>query len=136
MTRFSAAEPTERARLIVDAITAHRERASPFLTLEVDPGSLEGDAGPDPDLGVPWIQFADMTLSLDCTESELERIKGFLPEFPAFKIESLTRPEDAEGVHVEISAKADPNRIAQCCEAIFQRGFQCPADVRIWAVAV
>ncbi|MFP8888683.1 hypothetical protein ACLI4U_02800 [Natrialbaceae archaeon A-CW2] len=136
MTRFSAETPRERVRLIVDAITAHRERASPYLTIEIDETSLEDGAGPDPDLGVPWIQFADGTISLDCTDDELERLKGLLAEFPAFKIEELIRPEEAEGTNARVSAKADPNRIAQFCDGVIQEVFDCPEDTIIWIAAV
>lgn len=43
VTRFDAREPDERLSLFADAIRAHRERASQFLTLEADPATL-GDA--------------------------------------------------------------------------------------------
>lgn len=36
MTRFDATEPADRQQLYADAITAHRERGSGYLTLEVD----------------------------------------------------------------------------------------------------
>ncbi|QFU83971.1 hypothetical protein [Natronorubrum aibiense] len=150
MTRFDAADPAARRKLYVDAITAHRNRGSEFLTLEVDETAFatedessfdedgtdtdSADDGPDPALGVPWIQFGDGTINLDCTDSELETLKSVLDEFPAFKIDEIHRPEDAAGVNVRISAKADPNRIAQCLDAIFQRVYDLPADVRVWAV--
>ncbi|SIR81128.1 hypothetical protein [Natronorubrum thiooxidans] len=151
MTRFDAAEPAKRQQLYVDAITAHRHRGSGFLTLEVDDAvlesvddgpSIDGSEGdtdgehddPEPELGVPWIQFGDGTINLDCTDSELETLKSVLREFPAFKIDEIHRPEEAEGVNVHISAKADPNRIAQCLDTIFQRVYELPADVRIWVV--
>ncbi|RQH00433.1 hypothetical protein [Natrarchaeobius oligotrophus] len=150
MTRFDAAEPTERRKLYVDAITAHRTRGSGFLTLEVDERELEAtedapleadserDAetptGPDPELGVPWIQFGDGTVNLDCTDDELEELKSLLNEFPAFKIDELTRPEEAEGVNVRVSAKADPNRIAQFLDATFLRVYGLAEDVRVWVV--
>ncbi|MDQ2049732.1 hypothetical protein RBH26_04475 [Natronolimnohabitans sp. A-GB9] len=147
MTRFDAADPTERRKLYVDAIQAHRKRGSGFLTLEVDEASLsdlddadegddaaDGPASPDPDLGVPWLQFGDGTINLDCTDDELETLKTLLGEFPAFKIDAIHRPEEAEGVNVRVSAKADPNRIAQCLDAIFQRVYGLPEDVRVWIV--
>lgn len=146
MTRFDATEPAERRKLYVDAITAHRERGSGFLTLEADPNALAADTdetdldgsddgdGADADLGVPWIQFADGTINLDCTDEELETLKSVLGEFPAFKIDEIHRPEDVEGVNVRVSAKADPNRIAQCLDAVFQRVYDLPADGRVWVV--
>ncbi|MXV62176.1 hypothetical protein GS429_08905 [Natronorubrum sp. JWXQ-INN-674] len=167
MTRFDAADPAERRKLYVDAITAHRQRGSGFLTLEVDDevfaddsdGSLEdarggderervGDDGSgadsdpdsppnlDPDLGTPWIQFGDGTINLDCTDDELEMLKSVLGEFPAFKIDEIHRPEDTDGVNVHVSAKADPNRIAQCLDALFQRVYGLPETVRVWVVEI
>lgn len=161
MTRFDAADPTERRKLYVDAIGAHRERGSGFLTLEVDEGVFEsdgelalegGDAGRDEDegdrttgdatlaldseLGVPWIQFGDGTINLDCTDEELETLKDLLGEFPAFKIDEITRPEAADGVNVRVSAKADGNRIAQCLDALFLRVYGLPEGVRVWVAEV
>ncbi|ELZ17371.1 hypothetical protein C477_12868 [Haloterrigena salina JCM 13891] len=138
MTRFDAAEATDRRKLYVDAITAHRERGRGFLTLEADATDLEGDSddaeSPDSALGAPWIQFADGTINVDCTDDELDALKSVLGEFPAFKIDEINRPEDAEGANVRVSAKADPNRIAQCLDAIFQRVYELPEDVRVWVV--
>ncbi|WP_440764613.1 hypothetical protein [Natronorubrum sp. DTA7] len=155
MTRFEAADPAERRKLYVDAITAHRQRGSEFVTLEVDGEVFDTDGddgtfddgnggesdvgagdGLDPELGLPWIQFGDGTINVDCTDTELETLKTVLGEFPAFKIDEIHRPDDAEGVNVRISAKADPNRIAQCLDAIFQRVYELPDDVRIWVVEI
>lgn len=180
MTRFDAADSAERRRLFADAIDAHRERASPFLTIEVDdahladgpdPGSTDDaprddtgdaslgdastdgadfdgsttDAGPavdpddavlDSDLGVPWIQFADGTCNLDCTDEELERLKATLEGYPAFSIDELTRPDDAAGTNVRVVARADPNRIAQFIDAVFERVYGLPASYRAWVVEI
>lgn len=151
-TRFDAADPTGRRKLFVDAITAHRERASPFLTLEVDPTALEGegegegedeggddgesDGAPDPELGIPWLQFGDDTVNLDCTDEELEALKSLLDEYPAFTIDELTRPEEAEGINVQVSARADANRIGEFLDAVFQRVYGLGEEFRVWVVAV
>ena len=134
MTRFDAADPTDRRKLYVDAITAHRERGSGFLTIEADDAVLERVDELDPELGVPWLQFGDGTINVDCTDDELDELKSVLGEFPAFKIDEIHRPEEAEGVNVRISAKADPNRIAQCLDAIFRQVYGLPEDVRVWIV--
>ncbi|THE64492.1 hypothetical protein D8Y22_12675 [Salinadaptatus halalkaliphilus] len=154
MTRFDAADPAERRQLYADAITAHRTRGSAYLTLEVDESELDeetntGIAADDPrangenvdeidesdsDLGVPWIQFGDGIVNLDCTESELETVKAVLEEFPAFSIDALTWPENADGVNVRVSARADPNRVAQFFDAVFQRVYDCPQTYRVWVV--
>ncbi len=143
MTRFDAAEPAERRKLYVDAITAHRERDSAFCTLEADESALESDgesamkdADATDDLGTPWIQFGDGTINLDCTDGELESVKSLLAEFPAFGIDDLHRPEEAEGVNVRISARADPNRIAQFLDDVFLKVYGLPSTGRVWAVDV
>ncbi|MFA9417799.1 hypothetical protein [Natrinema sp. HArc-T2] len=140
MTRFDASAPAERRKLYVDAITAHRERASAFLTLEADDtahdDSDDSDAQSSAELGVPWVQFGDGTINLDCSDVELEALKGLLEDFPAFKIDDLTRPDDAEGTNVRISAKADPNRIAQFIDDVFLEVYELPSSVRIWLVDV
>jgi hypothetical protein len=153
MTRFNASTPTERRKLVVDAITAHRERGSPFCTLQADletaseldldsgsesaAGADEGTAEDEPGEELPpWIQFGDRTLNLDCTDEELDALKTLVREFPAFKIEQLQSPEDAEGTNVRISAKADANRIAQFVERTFHEVYGCPESVTIWAVEI
>ncbi len=136
MTRFDAKTPRERRSLYVDAIVAQRERGRSFLTIEVDEAELGGDDGPDPELGVPWLQFGDGVVNLDCTEDELESLKGLLDSFPAFKIDELHRPADAPGVNVRIGAKADPNRIAQFLDVVFLRVYDLPEEYRAWVVSI
>ncbi|MEY7849737.1 hypothetical protein AB7C87_11135 [Natrarchaeobius sp. A-rgal3] len=152
MTRFEATDPTDRRKLYVDAITAHRTRGSQFLTLEAggellenetptkspdgDERGMESTAGDDAELVPPWIQFGDGTINLDCTDDELEALKELLTEFPAFKIDELTRPEAAEGVNVRVSAKADSNRIAQFVDSVFRRVYDLPEEFRVWAVEI
>ena len=140
MTRFDASTPVERRKLYVDAITAHRERASGFLTLEADDTvSEERDDTAEQsaaELGVPWIQFGDGMVNLDCTDAELEALKDLLEDFPAFKIDDLTRPEDAAGINVRVSAKADANRIAQFIDDVFLEVYDFPSTVRVWLVDV
>ncbi|ODR81111.1 hypothetical protein BG842_16740 [Haladaptatus sp. W1] len=156
MTRFSASTPTERRKLVVDAITAHRERGSAFCTLVAD---LEPEPEPDLDSEAeptaavengtsdetdddeetelpPWIQFGDRTLNVDCTDEELDALTELVREFPAFKIEQLESPENAEGTNVRISAKADANRIAQFVERAFRDVYGCSESVTVWAVEV
>ncbi|WP_049969876.1 hypothetical protein [Haladaptatus cibarius] len=156
MSRFSADTPKERRKLVMDAITAHRERGSPFCTLlaeyDFEPAEMEGEPESDDEWegederdseddaeveeAPPWIQFGDQTLNLDCTDEELDRLKNLLREFPAFKIEQLESPEEAEGTNVRISAKADVNRIAQFVEQSLQTVYECPKSTTVWAVEV
>ncbi|WP_458205729.1 hypothetical protein [Haladaptatus sp. NG-SE-30] len=151
MSRFSADTPKERQKLVADTITAHRERGSAFCTLQAEFGSERGEEAIDGDGrgeseddasegkledAPPWIQFGDQTLNLDCTDEELERLKALLREFPAFKIEQLHSPEEAEGTNVRISAKADTNRIAQFVERTLREVYECPEATTIWAIEV
>lgn len=144
-TRFDGTDPKSRRELFADAIDAHRTRESPFLTLEVDPETLGGDhpdaetdsnTGPDPELGIPWIQVADDVINLDCTEDELEGLKELLSEFPACTIDELNRPEEAEGVNVRVNARTDGDRIASFLEETFRRVYGLDASYRVWVVAI
>ncbi len=131
MTRFDAAEPTERRRLFAAAINAQRERASDFLTLE--PHTAPSTAT---DELIPWIQCSDTTVSMDCTEAELDRLKTLLNEYPDFRIDELQSPDEAEGTHVRISSRSDANRLADFFEAAFQQVFAYPVDYRVWVAAI
>ncbi|WP_227353754.1 hypothetical protein [Haladaptatus salinisoli] len=135
MSRFSADAPKERRKLVADAIAAHRTRGSAFCTLQAgfDP---EAAAEAEREEVPPWIQFGDNTINADCTDEELERLKALLREFPAFKVEELHSPEEAEGTNVRISAKADANRIAQFVERAFREAYECPETFTLWAVEV
>ena len=143
MTRFDADTPEERQKLYAEAIEAHRERGSAFATFEGDAtdDDAEGTSGSEDSGGAtdetpPWVQFGDGVLNLDCTESELDALKGVLEAFPAFKIDDLHRPEEAEGVNVRVSALADPNRVAQCIERLFRDVYDRPEDARVWVTTV
>ncbi|WP_135853888.1 hypothetical protein [Halorussus salinus] len=147
MTRFDAATPEERQKLFAEGVVAHRERASPFVTFEAHVGASDAsddgetpesdaESDEDPDEAPPWVQFGDGTLNLDCTDAELDDLKSLLGEFPAFKIDDLTRPEEAEGVNVRVSALADSNRVAQCVERIFREVYDRPDEYRVWVAAV
>jgi len=155
MTRFDADDPTGRLKLFTDAIEAHRRRSSPFLTVEAaatgdgensgddDPLSgtvedLSEDGESAPERPPPWIQFAanEGVANLDCTNAELDRLKDLVDEFPSFRIDELTRPEDAEGTNARVSARADPNRVAQFLDEVFRRVYELPEDYRAWVVEV
>lgn len=133
MTRFDAQAPDERRQLFADAIDAYRERDGPYLTVEVDRSHLQ-DGVLDPELGVPWIQFADRRCLLDCTDAELDRLHGLVPEYPAFTIDEVKRPEAAEGSNVRIRADADTDRIAQFLDALFRTVYDLPEEYRAWVV--
>ena len=98
--------------------------------MEADPESLPEET----ELGIPWVQFGDGVVNLDCTEEELDRLNSLLEEFPACTVNELTRPEDAEGVNVRVSATVDANRVAQLVDAIFVRVYELPETYRGWVV--
>ena len=132
MTRFDAAEAADRRKLFAEAVLAHRNRGSPFLTVEVDPADAPGTeaAGEDEDAPIPWIQFAEKTVNLDCTDAELDRLKGLLDEFPEFRIEQIERPEEAEGANVRVTARSDASRLGQFLDRALQVTYDLDDDYR------
>jgi hypothetical protein len=153
MTRFDASDPTERRKLFADAVTAHRERGSAFLTVEAELTADEqaradeltetgdtdaGDSAASAETAsapqVPWLQFAEQTVNLDCTDAELDRLKSLLAEFPEFRIDQLETPEETEGTNVRITARADANRRAGFVERVFLSVYERPDDYRAWVV--
>jgi len=131
MTRFDAETAEERRALAEDAIAAHRERTSPFLTLEAE---LSENAGED--AVPPWIQLAEDTLNLDCTDAELDRLKSLLDSYRAFSVDELVRPEEAEGTNARVLARTDDERIAQFVEDVFREVYEREGDYRLWAIEV
>lgn len=127
MSRFRADSSDEREALFADAVSAHRERASPFCTFELETGEHEEPA---------WIQFGDGTVNLDCADEELDRLEGLLEAFPAFTIEELNRPENAEGTNVRIDGYADDERVAMLIERCFREVYERAERYAVWAVEV
>ena len=154
MTRFDADAPTERRKLFAAAVGAHRERGSPFLTIEPEPTPAEEAAmaaeGEDedgneedadlseaaPERSVPWIQFAEQTVNLDCADEELDRLTDLLNDYPEFRIDEMERPEDAHGTNVRITARADANRLAGFFDQVFQRVYGRDEGYRAWIVEI
>jgi len=131
MTRFDADAPTDRRKLFAEAITAHRNRGSEFLTIEPDelpPESTE-------EL-LPWIQFSDTTISMDCTDAELDRLNEVLDSYPEFRTETVESPEEAEGTHVQITARSDPNRLGMFIDETFQTVYGYESTYTAWVVAI
>jgi hypothetical protein len=128
MTRFSACDPDARRSLVADAIAAHRARASLYVTFETDPDETDDEVGH----GAPWVQFGDGVVSLDCTDDELDRLKRLLDSFPAFTVDDLISPEEAEGTHARIATRTDDERISQFVDRVFQETFDRPSDYRLW----
>jgi hypothetical protein len=132
MTRFDADTATERRKLFAEAVQAHRTRGSAFLTIEADPRT-DDDGDPLPR---PWVQFAEQTFNLDCTDEELDRLKSMLEAYPEFRIDDLTSPEDAEGTNVRITARSDASRLASFVDQAFQEVYGRDADYCAWVVQV
>lgn len=131
MTRFDAETAEERRQLFAEAITAHRQRGSEFLTIEPDELPPESD-----EELVPWIQFAETTVSMDCTDAELDRLKEFLDSYPDFRIEELESPAEAEGTHARITTRSDANRLAMAVDEAFQAVYGYESTYKVWVVAV
>jgi hypothetical protein len=148
MTRFDADTPTDRRKLFADAVTAHRERASAFLTVQVadatstvefgsDGDEQSGDSeGGDEDRVPPWIQFGEKEFNLDCTDAELDRLKTLLDDYPEFRIDQLESPEEAEGTNVRITARSDANRLAEFTERAFRDVYEQPEEYRVWVTEI
>ena len=142
MTRFDADTKSGRRELFADAVAAHRTRASAYLTIEVDETAVDATDGLDADLGIPWVQFADGVVNLDCTDAELDRLKGLVDEYPAFSIDELRRPDGADGiesvdgVNVRVRAMADEERLSGFVDAVFLDVYELPDDYRAWVVEV
>ena len=151
MTRFDADAAADRRKLFADAVTAHRERGSAFLTVEVEPpreelqfgesnddGAQEGSPDEEADAASPppWIQFAEKTFNLDCTDDELSRLHGLLDDYPEFRIDERESPEEAEGTNVRISARSDANRLAGFLDRAFAEVYDQPEDYRAWVVQI
>ena len=127
MTCFDAATEETRRELFADAIRAHEERESAFLTVET--GTQDEERS-------PWLQFAEGIVNVDCTDDELDRMKELLNDYPAFRIEELESPEDADGTNVHIAARADPERVAGFVDRLFVDVYERPTDYRAWIAAV
>ena len=132
MTRFDAATESERLSLFADAAAAHRARSSDVMTVDVDPDSDTSDGGELP----PWIQHVGTEIVMDCTDEELDRLKGLLGEFPEFRIDELVSPEEAEGTNAVITARSDANRVAGFIERAFRKVYELEPEYKVWVTAI
>jgi hypothetical protein len=136
MTRFDADTEADRVALVADAIDAHRERDSAFCTLEA-----AEEPSDDPALLPPWVQYADGTLNLDCTDDELDALSTVVSRFGAFTIaerESIAAEtaEESPGTNVRIEAQTDVDRVAQFVDAVFRDAYGLAEDYQLWAVEI
>lgn len=137
MTRFDADDAKERRKLVADAVAAHRERASAFLTVEVaadpDLDGTDDDGNPNP---APWIQFADATFNMDVADAERDGLDSLLNAYPEFRIDAMESPDDAEGTNVRISARSDANRLSAFVDEAFQQVYGRDENYRLWVSQV
>ena len=145
VTRFDATTADDRRALVAEAVRAHRERESPFLTVELDPESVPDGPDGSSETGeeaeeraepTPWIQFANDRFNLDCTDDELDRLSALLDSYPEFRIVERQSPDEAEGTNVRIHAPSDPERLAAFVDEAVQRMYGAPEDCRLWVVQV
>lgn len=134
MTRFDADDARDRRKLFAEAITAHRTRASQFVTIEADADDDPDEDGDDATR--PWVQFGDNTFNLDVTDAELDDLKQLVGEFPEFRIERLESPDEVEGTNARITARSDPNRLATFADRVFLDVYDRPDSYRAWAAAI
>lgn len=127
MTRFDASTPDDRRQLIVEAITAHRDRASPYVTFEADQSDHDEQSP-------PWVQYrlADGLVNVDCTDPELDRMKTVLDRYPEFRIIARQQPEHAEGTNVRIEGYTDEDRLARFIDQIFRSVYGYDDEYRLW----
>lgn len=127
MTRFTATTAADRVALIADAVVAHRQRGSPYLTAAA--------ATAPPDAAVPaWVQYRarDGRFNTDCQSDELDRLIGYLEGYPSFTIVARQQPEDTDGTNVHIEGYGDDERLAQFVEGMFTEVFAYDVDYRLW----
>jgi len=119
-----------REALITAAVAAHRERGSPFCALTAHEAPTD-----DEDDAPAWVQFSapESLFNLDCTDAEYDRLTALLDDYPAFTVDAVERPEEAEGRHLRIEAYADDDRLAAFAEALFRNVYGYDADYRLWA---
>lgn len=132
MTRFDAADADARRDLVVDALAAHRERGSPYVTLTTEPDAVDAEL----EHGPPWVQYFDDTVALDCTDEELERLKTLVRDYPSATIDELVSPDEAEGTHARLAVRTDDDRVAQLVDDLFTEVYGRPDDYRLWAVEI
>jgi hypothetical protein len=134
VTRFDADTPTDRRELFADAIAAHQERESPFLTIELARAETGDDTSDDETM--PWVQFGTPTVNLDCTDAELDTLHALLDDYPELTVEELERPESSEGTNVRITAYADPERLAGFFDRVFREVYDRDEGYRAWVTQV
>ncbi|MFB6153485.1 MAG: hypothetical protein ABEJ27_04460 [Halodesulfurarchaeum sp.] len=161
MTAFDAEDPTVREDLFAEAIRAHRERESQFVTVEVDQAA---DPGPGPP---PFIQYSagEGLCNLDCLAVERSDIEGVIDGYSGATIvdrhevtpetgsESTDGPNDSDGpprgtgsgqgssrrrtaVNLQVRIRGDERRIAGFMEECFVSGFGLDPGFRAWVVRI
>ncbi len=131
MTRFDASDRTGREALLADAIAAHRERASPHLTVEADTPPPGGEHP-------AWVQYRleDGVLNADYTDEELDRLPDLVASYPEFTIAAREQPEFADGTNVHIEGYTDDDRLATFVEDLFREVYGYGTAYRLWITEI
>jgi hypothetical protein len=124
VTRFEASTPGERLGLLVDAVTAHRNRGSEGVLLEAE---VEGTSH--------RIEYADRLVRLEADDDAEERLDDLLDSFPVFKIKQPETRKADSGV-VYVSAIADPKHAAEFIEGVFRAVYRADEDYTLRVVRV
>lgn len=134
MNRFVGSSPDERKGLVLDAIEAHRDRKSGHLTLEAERETADGEDASGPP---PWVQYRerDSHLNLDCTAEELPSIERAVGTLGGVTITDRTAIPEA-GTNLRLTVNGDDERVAMVIETLFLDGFECEADVSVWAAEI
>lgn len=100
----TATAPTDRRKLVVRAVMAHRKQG--------DPAVFEAED--------TRVVYDDRLLELSVSDAEHDRLDALLREYPVFKIK---QPETrkAGGETVFVSAIADPKHLADFVDDCFQQ---------------
>lgn len=113
----SASTPTDRRKLVVRAVMAHRKEGG-------DPvGFLAGD---------DRVAYDDRLLELTVSGDERDRLDALLAAYPVFKIKQPETRKAPEGT-VFVSAIADPKHLADFVDDCFRRVYDRGED---YALAV
>lgn len=106
----TADTPQDRLAAFVRAVTAQRTGGGDGVAFEADAGRLE---------------YADRTVTLDCSPDERERLDALLGEYPVFKVKQPETRKAPEG-RVVLSAIADAKHLGDFLESAFRRVFDAP----------
>lgn len=107
----AATTPTDRRKLVVRAVMAHRKQGTPAV--------FHAD-------GVR-LAYDDRLLELSVSPAARDRLDDLLAEYPVFKLKQPETRKAPQGT-VFVSAIADPKHLADFIEDCFVRVYECAAE--------